>query len=77
MSGFEKKYAHTYVKTDVKWENLPDRAMPVMYQRWNEIDVYRFGWDFFGLFDDKVVRYGPWIEMEVDWDGLHAKPKTS
>ena len=60
---FERKLINTYRKSEVCHQNRLDRARPVMFIRFADVDVYRLPWDFFGFSDEEVETWGEWQEL--------------
>ena len=66
------KLVNTYTRSQTQWRNLPDRALPVMFVRWGDVEVYRPTNNLlsklgFGFFDKEIVNWEDWREMPVDW----------
>jgi hypothetical protein len=60
---FKRKLINTYRKSETCFQNRIDRASPVVFVRFADVEVYRLPWDFFGFDDEEVVTWGEWREV--------------
>lgn len=64
------RWIKSYCKSESQWRNEPDRALPVLYRRFAQVDVFRSNEGFLnwlGLFDEEVEHWSEWQEHPVDW----------
>jgi hypothetical protein len=65
------KLIKTFTRSQVQYRDLPDRANPVMFVRWADVEVYRpntWFWDWLGWNDKEVENWEDWREAPESWN---------
>jgi hypothetical protein len=65
------KLIKTFTRSQVQYRNLPDKANPVMFVRWADVEVYRpnkWFWDWLGWNDKEVENWEDWREAPESWN---------
>lgn len=64
------KLIKTFTRSQTQYRNLLDRAEPVLFVRWGDVEVWRsegWIWDWLGWNDKEVINWEDWREAPESW----------